>query len=199
MARMAQIERLLEGENPSTMYKQDARRWIAVYRQMISFKDGLLARLRSQVSTLPPVGRQDVIDNDVSMLELQLDRYQRRIEFWHARQWELEGLSIDKATRTIGYRAGSIHLTRREYLLFVLLAERSPGYASAELLLSEAWHDSGLPQETVRTYIVRLRRKLVEVGAPVHIANRSRSGNSLVFDDRPQDGACVNVTDGATF
>jgi DNA-binding response OmpR family regulator len=196
---VAQIERLLEGENPSTMYKQDARHWIAVYRQMISFKDELLARIRSQVSTLPPVGRQDVIDHDISILEVQLGRYQRRIEFWYARQWELEGLSIDKATRTIGYREGSIHLTRREYQLFALLAERSPGYTSAELLLSEAWHDSGLPQETVRTYIVRLRRKLVELGAPVHVANRSRSGYSLVFDDRPQDGVCANVTDGARF
>ena len=178
------------------MYKQDARHWIGVYRQMISFKDELLARIRSQVSTLPPAGRQDVIDNDVSILELQLSRYQRTIEFWYARQWELQGLSIDKAARTIGYREGSIHLTRREYQLFALLAERSPGYTSAELLLSEAWHDSGLPQETVRTYIVRFRRKLVELGAPVHIANRSRSGHSLVFDDRPQDGVYANVTEG---
>jgi DNA-binding response OmpR family regulator len=184
---VAQAERLLEGENPSTMYRQDARHWIAVYRQMISFKDELLARMRAQVGNLSPAARRDVIDNDLNILELQLQRYQRRIEFWYARQWELEGLSIEEATRTIGYRDNSIHLTRREYQLFARLAERSPAYTSAEQLLSEAWHDTGLPQETVRTYIVRLRRKLAELGAPVQVANRSRRGYSLVFDDQPQD------------
>ena len=78
------------------------------------------------------------MENDVGVLVMQLGRYQRRLEFWYARQWELEGLSIEEATRTIGYRDCSIHLTRREYLLFARLAERSPGYTSAEQLLSEA-------------------------------------------------------------
>jgi DNA-binding response OmpR family regulator len=196
---VAQTERLLEGENPSTTYRRDARHSIAVYRQMISFKDELLARMRAQARTLPPAARRDVIDNDVSILELQLRRYQRRIEFWYARQWELEGLSIEESTRTIGYRKNSIHLTKREYQLFARLAEGSPGYTSAEQLLSEAWHDTGLPQETVRTYIVRLRRKLAELGALVQIANRSRRGYSLVFDDRQQDGVYASVTEAATF
>jgi DNA-binding response OmpR family regulator len=187
--RVAQTDRLLEGENPSTMFKQDARHWIAIYRQMISFNHQVLARIRAQVRTLPAAGRRDVIENDLSVIEVQLMRYRRRIEFWYARQWELEGLSIDKATRTIGYRDRSIHLTRREYQLFARLADRSPGYTSAEQLLSEAWHDSGLPQETMRTYIVRLRRKLAELGAPVQIANRSRLGYSLVFDDSREESA----------
>jgi DNA-binding response OmpR family regulator len=196
---VAQTERLLEGENPSTTHKQDARHWIAVYRQMISFKDDLLARIRVEVRTLPTAGRRDVMDNDVGILELQMGRYQRRIEFWYARRWELEGLSIDKATRTIGYLEMSIRLTKREYQLFARLAELSPGYTSAEQLLSEAWHDTGLPQETVRTYIVRLRRKLAELGAPVQIANRSRQGYSLVFDDRPHNGVITGVSEAATF
>jgi hypothetical protein len=56
---VAQTDRLLEGENPSTMFKQDARHWIAVYRQMIAFKDQLLTRIRNHVRTLPANGRQD--------------------------------------------------------------------------------------------------------------------------------------------
>ena len=191
---MARTDRLLEGENPTSMFKQDARHWIAVYRQMISFKDQLLGRMRVQVRTLSPAARQEVIVNDVSVLELQLKRYQRRIEFWYARQWELEGLSVDEKTRTIGYRQHAIHLTKREFQLFARLADRSPAYTSAEQLLSDAWRDPGLPQETVRTYIVRLRRKLAELDAPVQIANRSRRGYSLVFDDRPS----MNTYDSAT-
>lgn len=191
---MIHADRLLEGENPATTYNQDARHWIAVYRQMIAFKDQLLGRMRAQLEALSPAARQDVIDNDVSVLELQLNRYQRRIDFWYARQWELEGLSIDEATRTIEYREQSIHLTKREYQLFARLAERSPGYTSAEQLLSEAWHDAELPQETVRTYIVRLRRKLAGLGAPVQVTNVSRRGYSLVFDDGPRDGAYDSAT-----
>jgi len=191
---VARTDRLLEGENPTSMFKQDARHWIAVYRQMISFKDQLLGRMRVQVRTLSPAARQEVIVNDVSVVELQLNRYQRRIEFWYARQWELEGLSVDEKTRTIGYRQHAIHLTKREFQLFARLADRSPAYTSAEQLLSDAWRDPGLPQETVRTYIVRLRRKLAELDAPVQIANRSRRGYSLVFDDRPS----MNTYDSAT-
>jgi DNA-binding response OmpR family regulator len=191
---VARTDRLLEGENPTSMFKQDARHWIAVYRQMISFKDQLLGRMRVQVRTLSPAARQEVIVNDVSVLELQLKRYQRRIEFWYARQWELEGLSVDEKTRTIGYRQHAIHLTKREFQPFARLADRSPAYTSAEQLLFDAWRDPGLPQETVRTYIVRLRRKLAELDAPVQIANRSRRGYSLVFDDRPS----MNTYDSAT-
>jgi DNA-binding response OmpR family regulator len=180
---VVQSDRLLEGENPTTMFKQDARHWIAVYRQMISFKDGLLGRIQTHVKALPPAGRRDVMENDVGILVMQLGRYQRRLEFWYTRQWELEGLSIDESTRTVAYREQSIHLTRREYQLFVRLADRSPGYTTAAQLLAEAWHDSGLPEETIRTYIVRLRRKLLELGAPAQIVNRARRGYSLVFDD----------------
>jgi len=39
------------------------------------------------------------------------------------------------------------------------------------------------PEETIRTYVVRLRRKLTELGAPAQIVNRARRGYSLVFDD----------------
>jgi len=171
------------------MYRQDARHWIAVYRQMISFKDELLRRMRAEADALPEAGRRDVMENDVAIIERQLGRYQRRIEFWFDRQWELEGLSIDEGDRTIAYRDRSIHLTRREYQLFRKLADGSPAFTSAGQLRAEAWHDARLPEETVRTYIVRLRRKLAALGAPAQIANRPRRGYSLVFQDHPsQDG-----------
>lgn len=191
---MAQADRLLEGEDPATSFTQDARHWIAVYRQMIAFKDELLGRIRANVKTLPPAGRQDVMENDVAVLEQQLMRYRRRIEFWFARQWELEGLSIDQRTRMIAYRDRSVHLTRREYQLFNELAGRSPAYTSATQLLAEAWRNSRLPEETVRTYIVRLRRKLAELGAPAAIANRPRYGYSLVFDGRPAQSGYDSAT-----
>ena len=73
-------------------------------------------------------------------------------------------------------------------------AQGDRGYTSAEQLLSEAWHDAELPQETVRTYIVRLRRKLAGLGAPVQVANVSRRGYSLVFDERSREGSYDSAT-----
>jgi len=93
-----------------------------------------------------------------------------------------------------GYREQSVHLTKREYQLFARLADRSPDFTSAEQLLSEAWHDSRLPQETMRTYVVRLRRKLAQLGAPVQIANRSRLGYSLMFDERGEESVYSSPT-----
>ena len=176
---MAQPDRLLEGEDPATIYRQDARHWIAVYRQMISFKDELLRRMRAQAGTLPAAGRRDVMENDVAIIEKQLTRYQRRIEFWFARQWELEGLSIDEGERTIAYRDRSIHLTRREYQLFSTLADGSPAFTSAGKLLAEAWHNTRLPEETVRTYIVRLRRKLAALGGAIRWFSKTKRARTV--------------------
>ena len=125
MGETRRPDRLLEGEDPKSLVPKDARHWIAVYREMITFKDDLLARIRAQLSSLPVSARQDVLDNDVALIEEQLRRYQRRLEYWFARQWELEGLQIDYENRTISYRERSIVLSNREFQLLVFLTTRS--------------------------------------------------------------------------
>jgi DNA-binding response OmpR family regulator len=181
---MIRPDRLLEGEDPRSMIPKDARHWIAVYREMITFKDDLLARIRSQISSLPESARQDVLDNDVAMIEEQLRRYQRRLEYWFARQWELEGLQVDYEARTITYRDRSIALSKREFQLLVFLTTRSPAYISPNQLLVQAWHDSRLPEESLRTYIAKVRAKLARLGTGAEIQNRPREGYALIFRDR---------------
>jgi DNA-binding winged helix-turn-helix (wHTH) protein len=176
-------DRLLEGEDPRSLVAHDARHWIAVYREMISFKDDLLARISSRLDGLPRSALQDVLDNDVGLIQEQLERYQRRIEYWFARQWELEGLEIDYADRTIKYRDSSINLTKRELQLLVLLVSRSPMFTTTGQLLVQAWHDSRLPEESMRTYIGRVRAKLVELGVGAQIVNRPHKGYALMFDE----------------
>lgn len=179
-------DRLLEGEDPRTAFAQDARHWIAVYREMIGFKEDLLSRIRTLLTNLPAAARHDVMENDVAMLEDQLLRYRRRLEFWYARQWSLEGLDIDEETRAVTYREKSVNLTRREFQLFMLLLARSPAYVSASQLLVQAWHDSRLPEETLRTYIGRVRGKLHDLGVAAEVQNRPRRGYALIFRDRPR-------------
>jgi len=174
---------LLEGEDPDTQFGQDARHWVAIYRELIAFKANVLARVQAQVRRLPESSRAEATAADVPIIEGQLERYRRRLEFWYQRQWALEGLIIDEASRTIVHRDRSVMLTRREYQLFMTLVARLSMHARSTQLLVEAWHDAGLPEETLRTYIVRLRGKLAELGIPVRIDNKPRQGYALVFDE----------------
>jgi DNA-binding response OmpR family regulator len=176
-------DRLLEGEDPRSLIAHDARHWIAVYREMISFKDDLLGRIRSQLRGLPVSAQQDVLDNDIGLIQEQLDRYQRRIEYWFGRQWELEGLEIAHDARTIKYRDRTINLTKREIQLLVFLVSASPAFFTANQLLVQAWHDSRLPEESMRTYIGKVRSKLADLGVGARIVNRPHKGYALVFDE----------------
>ena len=177
-------DELLEGEDPYTQHAQDARHWVAIYRELIAFKANVLARVKAQVRSLPATSRLEATATDVPIIEAQLERYRRRLEFWFERQWALDGLVIDQAARTIVHRDRSVMLTRREYQLFMTLVGRPSTHTRSTELLVEAWHDAGLPEETLRTYIVRLRGKLAELGIPVRIDNKPRQGYALVFADR---------------
>ena len=181
--RSAKTDRLLEGEDPDTAFASDVRHWIAVYREMIGFNEDLLGRLEEQVQRLPKEAREGTVDDDVSVIAGQLDRYRRRLGFWYERQWQLEGLEIDHDERTVAYRDRAIAFTRREFQLFVLLVSRSPNFISPSRLLVEAWHDGQLPEETLRTYIARVRVKLASLGAAVVIKNQPRRGYAIVFSE----------------
>jgi DNA-binding response OmpR family regulator len=182
-ARSVRPDRLLEGEDPDTQFASDVRHWIAVYREMIGFNEDLLGRLEDQLKRLPMAARDGAVDDDVSLIAGQLERYRRRLGYWYERQWQLEGLEIDHDERTVAYRGRAIAFTRREFQLFVLLVSRSPNFISPSRLLVEAWHDGQLPEETLRTYIARVRAKLASLGAAVTIKNQPRRGYALVFSE----------------
>lgn len=182
-ATSATADRLLEGEDPDTVFASDVRHWIAVYREMIGFNEDLLGRLEDQVQRLPKAARDGAVGNDVSVIAGQLERYRRRLGYWYERQWELEGLEIDYDERTVAYRDQAIAFTKREFQLFVLLVSRSPNFISPSRLLVEAWHDGQLPEETLRTYIARVRAKLASLGASVVIKNQPRRGYAIVFSE----------------
>jgi DNA-binding winged helix-turn-helix (wHTH) protein len=47
--------------------------------------------------------------------------------------------------------------------------------------LVEAWHDSRLPEDSLRTYVNRVRNKLKDLGADAEVVNKSRKGYALIF------------------
>ena len=182
--RASSTDPLLEGEDPNTHFPRDVRHWIAVYREMIEFNEELLDRVRPQIERLPKAARAEIVKNDVEMLESQLQRYRRRLDFWYGRQWQLEGFQIDHDQRTVSFMDRTIMLTKREFQLFELLVSRSPSFIPPNRLLIEAWHDGHLPQETLRTYIARLRNKLASLGSTAEIRNQPRRGYAMVFSEK---------------
>jgi DNA-binding winged helix-turn-helix (wHTH) protein len=172
---VAKRDRLLEGEDPESLRPQDTRHWISVYREMIAFKEDLLTRVSGNLKHVSAAAKTD-LDDDVKLIEAQLRRYRRRLTYWVERQLELEEIAIDSKTRTITYRDNSITLTKREFQILAMLISRPEKYFSAEQLLVEAWHDDRLPQESLRTYISRVRKKLKELDAGAQVVNKSRRG-----------------------
>lgn len=180
-------DRLLEGEDPKTIYPRDARHWIQIYQEMIEFKGQLLIRVHALMANIPAAARADVLENDVGLIEDQLQRYRRRLEFWYARHWHLEGLQFDDQTRTITYREKTVSLTKREYQLLTLLMTKSPNFMSPQQMLLQGWHDSRLPEESLRTYVGRVREKIKKLGVGAEIQNKPRHGYALVFREAPRD------------
>ena len=186
MARaLAKRDRLLEGEDPESMRPQDTKHWISVYREMIAFKNDLLKRVVGNLEHVSSAAKSDLSD-DVTLIQSQLDRYKRRMDFWVERQLELQDLTIDAKARTVSYRDNSITLTKREFQLLSVLMSRPDKYFSAEQLLVEAWHDGRLPEESMRTYISRVRKKLKVLGNGAEVKNKSRKGYTLTFESHPK-------------
>ena len=179
---MLDSERLLDNEDPLTDDAGDAAHWMNIYRELIAFQEGLLARLGTDVGGLTPKARHEIVSTDVAALEKQLGRYMKRLDYWYTRHWELHGLEMDATSSTARHRDRSVHLTRREFqLLSLFLAYPNRTFAAGELA-QRAWSDSRLSTDQVRIYVARLRKRLLDLGMPCHLVSQPRRGYCLVCE-----------------
>ena len=170
---------LMQGEDPFTADPRDARTWINIYRQLIDFKHRLLQQVEDELERMPK-RLQPVVREDLAIIQEQLERYERRLEYWYTRHVLLEGVLIEDESRRVTRRGATATLTRREFELFEVLLARPDHYLSARQLVVGAWGDDALSDEELRTYIGTLRRKLdlIKLGS---IVNRRGRGYALVF------------------
>jgi DNA-binding winged helix-turn-helix (wHTH) protein len=167
---------LLPWEDSTTSDPGHAMRWVAVYQDLVELAQGILDRL--------PVGRGS---QDMRHLEAQLEHFQARLAHWRRRHRALCGLDVDEARRVVTWGARSTELTEREYQLLTLLLDGPGRGYSAREILARAWGDDTLREEQVRNYVVRLRRKLVRLGAPLSIIHAPRRGYRMHFENRVAD------------
>jgi hypothetical protein len=161
---------LLPGEVPETRDLEDARQWVSIYRELVTFSERTLTRLRNGAG-----------DADERVMQAHLRRLQSRLEFWEHRLWDLAGLDLDVRRRVLTYAGKRLALTRREAELLAFLARRPGQFYSASQLVSLAWAAPELSAEQLRTYVVRLRRHLATSGVPAQLISEPRRGYGLVF------------------
>ena len=170
----------LEGEDIGTTRWEDARHWISVYADLLHFKVGLLARVRRDLTKLPPVA-QRAAAADLVIIEGQMHGYQKRLEAWYRRVWELQGLWLDPEGRMIRYQGREAALTRREFQLLQFLVDHPHRFFRAADIAGRAWAEPSLFPEEVRNYVRRIRRILAVLEIPCDLVNRSGRGYSLEF------------------
>jgi DNA-binding response OmpR family regulator len=171
----------LAGEDIDTEHWEDARHWLSIYADLLQFKLRLLERVERELAKLQPLARE-AASEDLGIIQRQMDGYQRRLDLWYSRIWDLQGLWIDRESRLLNHRGTQASLTVREHQLLEFLIEHPHRYFSANQILDQAWGDPELFPEEVRNYVQRLRKLLRDLQIPARIVNQPRRGYSLVFN-----------------
>jgi hypothetical protein len=83
-------DRLLEGEDPTTRYVEDAAHWITVYSELVLFKERLVDTAAEALRNMTEMhARDEVSSTDLVVLTAERDRLRRRLDYWKERQREL--------------------------------------------------------------------------------------------------------------
>ena len=175
----------LEGEDIATSHWEEARHWLSTYSDLIEFKQGILDRVRRDVSKLPPVARR-AAEADVLLMASQMDGYQLRLELWRRRLSDLRGPVLDPRSRMMRFQGADARLTVREFQLLELLLGHPYRYFTVTEILAEGWAQPNLFPEQARSYVARLRKIFAVLEIPCIVVNRPGRGYSLQFREEKQ-------------
>lgn len=163
------VEELLPGEDPGVRDPVEIQHWITLYEQRREIWRRRLRRAR---------------DDEARMrLQRTLQWVEARVAYWRNRHAQLAGIAVEPVSRRLTGRTGTAALTSREYQLLSHFADHPGQHIPPSLLVSRAWPDADLCEEQLRTYVVRLRRKMRAAGAPCRIVAERTRGYALLFDD----------------
>jgi DNA-binding response OmpR family regulator len=142
--------RELPGEDLATSTVAEVAGWIAIYEELATV-------LRSVISRGNGSTKIDELRTNLAWID-------NRLAAWRDRHAQLAGVAISPKDHTLTYAGKSLRLTRREaHLLDFLLRHPRRPFTSKQLA-TLAWQDSRLSDAQVRTYIMRLRNRLREIG-----------------------------------
>lgn len=140
----------LPGEDLTTAVLPEVAGWISIYEELASVLRSMLARANESA--------------DDDGLRRNLVWIETRLAAWRDRHAELAGVVIDRKQHTLTYAGKSLRLTRREADLLDFLLRHPKHPFTSKQLATLAWQNSRLSDAQVRTYIMRLRSRLRELG-----------------------------------
>jgi hypothetical protein len=83
--RIIDFDRLMEGEDRRSTDPADAEHWAAVYSELLSFKERLLAETAEKIQDVPET-EPELGQNDVPFLAAEMRRLREGLAFWEARR-----------------------------------------------------------------------------------------------------------------
>jgi hypothetical protein len=86
--RMADPDRLLEGEDPETTDPEEAERWVGTYGELLGFKHDVVGQAEASAEGLPELAKPEA-DADQTLFRSEHERLHRRYEFWQKRSAQL--------------------------------------------------------------------------------------------------------------
>lgn len=140
----------LPGEDLSTSALPEVAGWISIYEELAGVIRSVLSRADGSV--------------EAEDLRRNLTWIDGRLASWRDRHAELAGVVIDPNDHVLTFAGKTLHLTRREADLLDFLLRRPRRPFTSRQLATLAWQNSRLSDAQVRTYIMRLRSRLKEVG-----------------------------------
>ncbi|HEV3102293.1 MAG TPA: winged helix-turn-helix domain-containing protein [Candidatus Dormibacteraeota bacterium] len=150
MEPAAQALRPLPGEDQTTLALPEVASWIAIYEELSSVLRLVLSRLNG--------------DAQSTDFQRNLTFVEERLALWRDRHQALAGVSIDRKDHSLTFGGRYLKLTRREADLLDFLLTHPGRHFTTRQLTVLAWQNSRLSDAQVRTYMMRLRRRLHEVG-----------------------------------
>jgi DNA-binding winged helix-turn-helix (wHTH) protein len=185
---LVSLERpLFESEDREDPNPELARRWLNVYGELTAATEALMGEASDRAERLGRIARAEFEDAHQHDLDARLTRARQGLAFWRRRHASLVDLEFDFAHGLVTHRNRTLRMTRRELQLLNLLLGHPGQWYRASALMVQAWHSSYLAEEQLRTYVVRLRKKLAQLEAPCHIVNQRGRGYALVFGESPAD------------
>ena len=166
------------GEDLTTSALPEVAGWISIYEELASVLRSVIGRASGTA--------------EAEELQRNLVRIEERLAAWRDRHAELAGVIVDRKDHTLVYAGKSLRLTRREADLLDFLMRHPRRPFTSKQLATLAWQNSGLSDAQVRTYIMRLRSRLREIGLEDVITvarNRGYGITGAIGRERTEAGA----------
>ena len=86
----ADLDRKMEGEDPSSASLADAQRWVGVYHHLVSLEQELFDVLARMIPTMPSDAQKEAEQTNLPVIASQVERFRHRLAIWQGRRDELD-------------------------------------------------------------------------------------------------------------